>query len=41
MFGGGDIVGNQYDFFIGIVITLHYFELGFWHPRKKSGSIKR
>jgi hypothetical protein len=27
--GGGGTIGNQCDFFIGIVGMLHYFELGF------------
>jgi len=40
MLGGRGTFGNQCDFFIGIVGTLHYFELGFWHPRKQLGSIK-
>jgi hypothetical protein len=34
MLGGGGIIDNRCDFFLGIVGTLHYFELGFWHPRK-------
>jgi hypothetical protein len=40
MLGGRGTFGSQCDFFIGIVNTLHYFELGFWHPRKQLGSIK-
>ncbi len=35
--GGGDIVGNWCDFFIGIIGTFHYFELGLRHPRNKLG----
>jgi hypothetical protein len=37
MLGGGQIVGNQCEFFKGTVGTLHYFELRFWHSRKKFG----
>ncbi len=40
MLGGGGIVHDQCDFFIGIIGTLHYFELRFWHLRKNLGSIK-
>jgi hypothetical protein len=35
--GGGGIVGNWCDFFIGIIGTFHYFELGLWHPINKLG----